>query len=134
MEYGKLIEKKVVEVEGRRFTISQIPAYYAHGFYEDFLASMSRFATIGYLTLPGDTIADILSFAAYTEDEGATWKPMDADALKSAKFADNKGKKTVATLLKEMMEYNFGFFFDGSLLDLAIGRTPAEETEAEQES
>lgn len=126
MEYGKLIEKKVVEVEGRSFTISQIPAYYAHGFYEDFLTSMSRFATIGYLTLPGDTIANILSFAAYTDDEGATWKPIDANALKSEKFADAKGKKTIAALLKEMMEYNFGFFFDGSLLDLAIGRTTKE--------
>lgn len=128
MEYGKLIEKKVVEVEGRSFTISQIPAYYAHGFYASFLSSLREFATIGYLTLPGDVVADILSYAAYTEDGGATWKTIDHSALAGAAFAD---KKIEAELFKEMMEYNFGFFFDGSLLDLAIGRSPTERTEQE---
>ena len=127
MEYGKLIEKKVIEVEGRSFTISQIPAYYAHGFYASFLSSLREFATIGYLTLPGDVVADILSYAAYTEDGGATWKPIDHAALSGGVFAD---KKTEAFLLKEMLEYNFGFFFDGSLLDLVLGTKAESQTES----
>lgn len=131
MEYSKFIEPKQVDVCGIKFAMSQIPAYYAHDFYGAMLDSLRDYSSLGYMTLPKETVAAMFAYCAYTKDGGATWIPIDGEAHMQKAFGNNR--KAEILLLKKLLEYNFDFFLDGSLLEFPMGLQNGEtETAAER--
>jgi hypothetical protein len=122
MDYTKFLEPKEIEVCGEKYLISQIPAYYAHDFYGAMIESLRDYATIGYMTLPKDTVCAMLGYVAYKTTDGS-WESIIGESGMTKAF---KKKKAAILTLKELLSYNFDFFFDGSLLGMAMG-LPTEE-------
>ena len=107
---------------GKTFKLSLIPAYYAHSIYGDLLPLLREYGTLAHLALPIGTVLKILSFVEVQGEDGATYKTDTETGINKA-FAN---KKDYVEVLKKMIDWNFGFFLDGSLPTLSL-KTKADE-------
>lgn len=112
MNIDKFIEKKVVEIGGREFAISKIPAAYAQTIYNTVAECVSKHGLIGQTMLPVATKNAILAYTAVNDPD---WIALETDKVIDEIF---KGKfDDSQRLLIKMLEYNFHFFLCGDLLN-----------------
>lgn len=108
------MDSKKVEVGGKTFRLNKIPA---------FQAQKIAFACIGALKekdlsrIPDEIVWKLLSYVEFDNGMGGT-VALDSDEMVALHVPD--AGALMALELNEL-EYNFGFFFDGSLLEQVKG-------------
>lgn len=112
MDTKNLIDKKDVEVEGRKFFISRIPAVQAQ---KIFLAAFGALSNKAMSSLPPAMMEELLTYCGTYNKEGAEVQFVNPEVT-------NMFVTDVFQLLlleHEMVRYNFGFLFDGRGEELA---------------
>lgn len=103
------MESKKIEVGGKTFKLNKIPA---------FQAQKIAFACIGALKdkdlthIPDEIVWKLLSYVEYDNGMGGA-VALDNEDVVAVNVPD---AGVLMTLELNELEYNFGFFFDGSLL------------------
>ena len=113
MDYNEFIEKEELTLDGVKFAMSAIPAFQAQQIYGDIVRATSGVGDIGMTFLPEDVAKKLLSYVAFLD--GDVWFTLDQEQRIDRAF------KKVDSLLKlevAMIRKNFGFLFDGGLLNL----------------
>lgn len=110
MDAKKFLEPKEIEIDGKKFVISKIPAIQAQQVYRNVMIEAKDDGDVAMTYLTEDTALALLEWAGTAE--GDEWASLDsADKV-------NFCCQNLMTLIKleaEMIRYNFGFLFDGSL-------------------
>ena len=112
MDYDKFIDTKEIEIEGKRFATSLIPALSAQGIYGDIVRATTDVGDIGMTFLPISVAKKLLSYAAYYNPGNGMWTPFHSEDDINREFP------SVTALIEfecAMIRRNFGFLFDGSL-------------------
>lgn len=123
MKHDKLILAKEVEIGGRTFAISKIPATRAIEIYNVIGDSVNKHGVLGLSILPPSVIKQILAYVNLYD--GGDWIEFGTDGVIDSVFREDFGalQQVVIAMVKE----NFDFFVSGKLLDaLAAGETAAE--------
>lgn len=110
MEIEKFIDKEEIEIDGRKFAISKIPAVQAQEIYGEIVRETDDIGDIGMTFLSLSVAVKLLSYSAY--EDGGVWFTMGSEN------DINDGCPEVMTLIKleaAMIRKNFGFLFNGSL-------------------
>lgn len=103
------MDSKKIEVGGKAFRLNKIPA---------FQAQKIAFACIGALKakdlsrIPDEIIWKLLSYVEFDNGHGGL-SALDCEEMVALHVQD---AGALMTLELNELEYNFGFFFDGSLL------------------
>lgn len=113
MEYERFIQAKELEIGGRKFAISKIPAIQAQSIYPAIAKSVKEHGLLGLTMLPVDVVRSIMSFSAI--QNGEHWFSLGNDETISDTFKDNFGD--MQKLLVSIEKYTYGFFVSGDLLD-----------------
>lgn len=109
--FEKLKDTKKVSIGNITCYISKIPAFYAQRI---LMKGGEALASMNLSILPEEVITQILSYTAIENANGA--KIVLDDIFVVNEMIENP-KDLIALELK-MVEYNFGFFFDGSLREV----------------
>lgn len=107
------ISPKNVEIGGKKFIVSKIPAIQAQRIYGKIIGVVQEMGDIGITALPQDIVSELLKYTAIRLDDGDI--PLDTvDKVNThcTNLIDLIELQTV------MVKENFGFFFDGSLQKL----------------
>lgn len=110
MEPDTFLDKKEIELEGVKFMISKIPAIQSQKVYGEIMKEAKSDGDIAMTYLSPDTAKDLLAYTAYFD--GANWLSLDQD------YRINDSCKNLEVLMKlqaAMIQYNYGFLFDGGL-------------------
>ena len=113
MEYERFIQPKELEIGGRKFAISKIPAIQAQSIYPAIAKSVKEHCLLGLTMLPVDVVRSLMSFAAI--QNGEHWFTLGNDETITDTFKDNFGD--MQKLLVQIERYTYGFFVSGDLLD-----------------
>ena len=113
MEYEKFIQPKEMEIGGRKFAISKIPAIQAQAIYPAIAKSVKENGLLGMTMLPVDVVRNIMSFAAVKS--GEAWFCLGNDEMLADTFKDNFGD--MQKLLVIIEKHTYDFFVSGDLLD-----------------
>lgn len=113
MEYEKFIQPKEVEIGGRKFAISKIPAIQAQAIYPAIAKSVKDNGLLGMTMLSVDAVRNIMSFAAVKR--GEAWFCLGNDEMIADTFRDNFGD--LQKLLVIIEKHTYDFFVSGALLD-----------------
>ena len=121
MNEKKLIDKKDVEIEGKKYFISRIPAVQAQ---KIFLAGFSALSNKAMGSLPPAMIDELLTYCGTYNGEGAEVQFVNSDITNM--FV--KDMFELVLLEHEMVRYNFSFLFDGRGEALAsrLNSTPSD--------
>jgi hypothetical protein len=113
MLYKDFIRPTEVEIGGRKFAISKIPALDAQDeIYPAVSKAVLDNGPVGLSMLPKRVVNMILSRTALRNDDGS-WYELDMESRINNTFTNiGEMHMLVAAMIKE----NFCFFFDGSLL------------------
>lgn len=122
MNYEKFIDKKEVQIGDKTFCISKIPAIEATVIYPKIAKYYSENGVIGLTMFDLDLTKKILSYTAI--HNGDDWDVLDLETRINRAFDSQFDMKKLVML---MVQENWGFLTDGSLLDL-LG-VPEEATE-----
>jgi len=124
MNFEKFIQPKQIQVGGRTFTISQIPALDALAMYSIVAKAVADNGLLGITMLPVSADRQILNYTALSEG-GVNVVP-NTDALFNDIFKGNVGdaKELVVAMVKE----NFDFLITGDLLDKLVARQEATDS------
>ena len=107
MDTKALIEKKDIDIEGRKFFISRIPAVQAQ---KIFLAGFGALTNGGGMgNLPPALMEDLLSYCGTYNNSGAEVQFVNPDITNM--FVSDVFQ--LIMLEHEMVRYNFSFLFDG---------------------
>jgi len=112
MQERTLIEKEDVEIQGKKYFISAIPAVQAQ---KMFITGMSIFQSKNFAMLPQALVDEILSYCGTYNETGAEVQFVNSDIA-------NMFIKDMFVLLKleiEFIKKNFSFLFDGRAAELA---------------
>ena len=110
MDPKKFIEPKEIEIDGKKFVISKIPAIQAQQVYRNIMHEAKDDGDIAMTYLTEPTATELLSYSAVTDAE--EWIALDS--VQQINFSC----KTIDVLIKleaAMIRYNFSFLFDGTL-------------------
>ena len=113
MEYEKFIQPKEVEIGGRKFAISKIPAIQAQAIYSAIAKSVKENGLLGMTMLSVDAVRSIMSFAAVKR--GEAWFCLGNDEILNDTFKDDFGD--LQKLLVAVEKHTYDFFVSGDLLD-----------------
>ena len=121
MEYEKFIQPKEMEIGGRKFAISKIPAIQAQAIYSAIAKSVKENGLLGMTMLSVDAVRNIMSFAAVKR--GDAWFCLGNDEILNDTFKDDFGD--LQKLLVAVEKHTYDFFVSGGLLDEleAVGAT-----------
>ena len=128
METKKLIDKKDIEIEGRKYFISKIPAVQAQRMFLAGFGSLNN-KTMG--GLPPALMDELLSYCGAYNGNGAEVQFLNDGVI-------NMSVTDVFDLIQlehEMVRYNFSFLFDGRGEELAerlastLQNSPSNNTE-----
>jgi len=114
MNHDKFIQPKEIQINGRLFCISKIPAIEAQGIYSEVCKSVSEHGYIGITMLPMPVVKQILNYAAHCGSDGI-WISLGNDPAINGIFENDFGE--LQELVVSMVMENFGFFVSGRLLD-----------------
>lgn len=110
--FEKLKDPSEIQIGGKTCYVSKIPAFYAQRI---ILNAGEALTSLDMAKLPEPVILDLLSYTAVKFDETGTNVVLDSiDTVNS--LIDNP--KDLIELELKLVEYNFGFFFDGSLREV----------------
>lgn len=101
-----LIDKEDVEIEGKKFFISRIPAVQAQRL---FLAGFSAFSNMNMSGLPPAMMEELLSYCGTYNGEGAEVQFINADVINM--FITDMF--VLLSLEHAMVRKNYSFLFDG---------------------
>lgn len=113
MDIDKFIEPREVEINGRAFITSDIPALASLDICNAVTKAIADNGLIGIAMLPAQTDRAILRYTALNES-GVRLCP-DTDQLFSDIFKGHMGD--AKTLVAEMVKRNYGFLIHGDLLE-----------------
>jgi len=124
MTYDKFIQPKEIEIGGRKFTVSKIPAMDALTIYGSVAKSITENGLLGITMLPQSVEKSILGYTALS-DNGINIIP-NTDVLINDIFKGDVGdlKKLVVHMVKE----NFSFLIGGDLLNLLADKVEATDS------
>lgn len=121
------MESKKIEVGGKTFKLNKIPAFQAQ---KIAFACISALKEKDLSRIPDEIVWKLLSYVEFDNGMGGT-VALDSEEMVALHVHD---AGALMTLELNELEYNFGFFFDGSLLgqvkDL-FGRLAASMRSAE---
>lgn len=123
MEYSSFIQPEVKEIGGREFTISKIPAFTAKKVYQAEVEAIQKNGEIGKTLLPDDILKIIFAHTAVVNEKGE----YEVLSLPSVIEKTLTNYADLIALTVAMLDYNFGFFIDGSLPSLLGLREEAEQ-------
>ena len=106
--FDKLKDPKKVSIGGLTCYVSKIPAFYAQRI---MLAAGESLASLDVSKVPESVILELLS---YTAVENSNGNPIVLDEVEVINEMIEDPKDLIELELR-VLEYNFGFFFDGSL-------------------
>lgn len=112
MNEKNLFGKEDIEIQGKKYFVSSIPAVQAQ---KIFLTGMSIFQSKNLAMLPQALTDEILSYCGTYNETGAEVQFINPDVV-------NMMVKDMFVLLKlevKMVEKNFSFLFDGRAAELA---------------
>jgi hypothetical protein len=109
--FEKLKDPKEEKIGNLTCYVSKIPAFYAQRI---LLAGGEALTTLNMTKLPESVILELLS---YTAVENANGGKVVLDSIELVNVMIENPKDLIALELK-LVEYNFGFFFDGSLREV----------------
>ena len=113
MDYEKFIQPKELDIGGRKFAISKIPAVTAQAIYPSIAKAVKEHGLLGMTMLPVETVRSLMSFAAI--QNGEHWFTLANDEMLTNTFKDNFGD--MQKLLVIIEKYTYDFFVSGDLLD-----------------
>ena len=113
MDPKKFIEPKEIEIDGRKYVISKIPAVQAQQIYRFIMKESKEDGDIAMTYLTEPTLIALLSYSALVD--GEVWTALDNS--NQVDFACNKIENLIK-LEAAMIRYNFGFLFDGTLQEV----------------
>lgn len=123
MNYDKFIGAKEIEIGGRKFAISRIPAIAAQtSVYPVVAKSVQMHGVLGITMLDSQTVREILKYTAVRLDDGS-WLELDIDTRIDDTFTNSF--KELVKLVVSMVRENFGFLTDGNLHEV-LGIVGAE--------
>ncbi len=102
------MDKKKIEVGGRKFILNKIPAFQAQKIAFNCITALKD---KDLSKIPDDILWKLLSYVEYDNGMGGTIA-LDNEDVVSLNVPD---AGVLMTLELNALEYNFGFFFDGSL-------------------
>lgn len=110
-QFESLNETQKVTIGGKTCYVSKIPVFYAQRI---LMMSGDAIKQLDFSLLPEQAIRDLLSYAAIDNPDG---EPKVLDDIEVINLLVPSPKDLLSLELK-MIEYNFGFFFDGSLQEV----------------
>jgi hypothetical protein len=113
MDPKKFIEPKEIEIDGRKYVISRIPAVQAQQIYRFLMKESKEDGDIAMTYLTEPTAVALLSYSALVD--GEVWTALDE--TNQVNFACSKIENLIK-LEAAMIRYNFGFLFDGTLQEV----------------
>lgn len=122
MRYNQLLEPKEIVIEGQRFAISRIPAIKAIPIHSAIVEAIQKNGALGTTMLNEQTQRAILQYVC--ADNNGSWDELTTDSSINSFCKDYF---VLMSVVKAMVEENFGFFGDGRLLKLL----EAEQAETE---
>jgi hypothetical protein len=102
------MESKKIEISGRKFKLNKIPAFQAQ---KIAFSCITALKDKDLSKIPDDILWKLLSYIEYDNGMGGTVSLDNEDVV--ALNVPDAG--VLMTLELNALEYNFGFFFDGSL-------------------
>lgn len=112
---------EVVEIGGRKVTISSIPSVEGLSIYRAIVPFIRDNGSLGITLIPQNIIIQITKFTAVELQDGGKLPLETVDSL-NANF-DMFG---ILSIVKKMYDKNFGFFADGSLQKLLLEEGTAQ--------
>lgn len=113
MDPKKFIEPKEIEINGRKYVISKIPAIQAQQIYRAVMQEAKEDGDIAMTYLTEPTAVALLSYSALVD--GEAWTALDE--TNQVNFACPRIENLIK-LEAAMIRYNFGFLFDGTLQEV----------------
>ena len=114
MTYEKFIQPKEVEIGGRRFSTSQIPAIQSLKIFQDVTKYYIEYGLIGFTMFDVELTKQLLQYTAiYNAGE---WRELDTETRINEVFEGRKGD--LKRLCYLMVKDNFDFLIDGNLQSL----------------
>ena len=113
MEYSQMIRPREVQIDGKTFCVSKIPALYAIPIRNSITAILKDNGSLGIAMFGERLTRDLLQYCAYNDN--GNWEPFITDKRINAAFEDDA---TLLRLTTERVKENFGFFLDGRLPSL----------------
>lgn len=115
MNYESFISPKDIKIGSRTFAVSRIPAFYAQqNVYPAVVESTKTLGIFGVTMLPMSVVVKMLSFTAVRQEDGK-WRELDSEDVINKAFPDIAD---MHALLIQQTKENFGFLFDGRLLEV----------------
>lgn len=115
MNYESFISPKDIKIGSRTFAVSRIPAFYAQqNVYPAVVESTKTLGIFGVTILPMSVVVKMLSFTAVRQGDGK-WRELDSEDIINTAFPDIAD---MHALLIQQAKENFGFLFDGRLLEV----------------
>lgn len=114
MKYEQLKEPEIIDVGGREFAISKIPAFQAKSIYNDLVLKIRDYGDIGKTMLSDDSIKTLFRFCAARREDGEM-QILETISLIEQYCAETK---TFVELMLKAEDYNFSFLTNGTLRDL----------------
>lgn len=123
MDYNKFIGAKEIEIGGRKFAVSRIPALEAQtSVYPAVAKYVQLNGLLGTTMLDTAVVREILKYTAVRQDDGS-FLELDIDTRINDTFS--KKFEDMARLVVAMIRENFGFLTDGNLHEV-LGIVEAE--------
>lgn len=113
MDPKKFIEPKEIEIDGRKYVISKIPAIQAQQIYGAVMRESKDDGDVAMTYLTTETAVALLSYSALAD--GDVWTALDDP--NQVNFACPRIENLIK-LEAAMIRYNFGFLFDGTLQEV----------------
>lgn len=118
MEFNKFIDTKEIEIDGKQFAVSRIPAMACVPIFSEIIKAYSDNGPLGLTMLPRDVVKTFLSYSAVKV--GQDWLVLDTEMFINQTFTDFK---TLESLILFIVKENFSFLSDGSLAKLLSAMT-----------
>lgn len=111
MQYQSFISPRSVKIGSETFAVSKIPALKAQEIYCRIMKESDSFGNLGYTMLKSETIMGLLEYAAAKVE--SSWVELDTESCINT-YCKDAG--ILNALVLEMIQENYGFLFDGTLL------------------
>lgn len=110
----QFLDPKEVEVGGKTYRISRIPALEAQAVYADIIRTTGDYGDLGMTMMPESLVLRILKYCAVKVETG------DFIVLDTRDIVNTNLTRTIdlIALQLEMVKHNFSFLTDGSLTSL----------------
>lgn len=124
MEVENFLEKKEVEILGKKFLVSKMPAIQGQQAFGAVMREVGIDGDMAMTFLSVPTGLMLTEYAAYKD--GESWVALDSEFVVNSAC---ESIKQLQMLHAEMIRYNFDFLFDGSLQKLLGALKPKSTTQ-----